>query len=97
MNAMIRNLKYLVAVALGFSTACSTVKQAPREKRADETDPSFVHETDTARVPPRIVVMYGVRPPLSDSLRLQRMARMAPDSLPPVAEEPQEEDVRVGR
>ena len=38
---------------------------------------------------PRIVVMYGVRVP--DSIRIKRMERQHPDSLPPVAEQPREE------
>ena len=41
---------------------------------------------------PRIVLMYGVRPPLSDSMRTKRLERERPDSLPPVAVQPVEED-----
>ena len=33
--------------------------------------------------------MYGVRVP--DSIRIKRMERQHPDSLPPVAEQPREE------
>lgn len=40
---------------------------------------------------PRVKVMYGVRPPL-DSLRNRRYEQQRPDSLPPVAEAPFEED-----
>ncbi|WP_417014672.1 hypothetical protein [Alistipes sp.] len=93
-----RNRKWKLAIAalLGFSTACSTVRQAPQQKPAsqDETRPQPADTTQvkTRPVPPRIVLMYGVRPPLSDSVRIRRMERQQPDSLPPVAEEPREED-----
>jgi len=53
------------------------------------------------KVPPRIVLMYGVRPPLSDSARIKRMERLErerPDSLPPVAEQPvTEEEAPAGK
>ena len=77
---MNRNLKLALAALLGFSAACTSVKNAPKE--------------DTAKV------MYGVRTPRQDSVRnerLKRLERERPDSLPPVAERPQEEDPSVGR
>ncbi len=43
--------------------------------------------------------MYGVRTPRQDSVRnerLKRLERERPDSLPPVAERPQEEDPSAG-
>ena len=42
-----------------------------------------------------LAALYGVRPPVSDSVRIRRMERQLPDSLPPVAEEPREEDPAV--
>ncbi len=79
---MNRKLKLALAALLGFSAACSSVKNAPKDKTSDvkvEPGPSN----------PRIVVMYGVRVP--DSIRIKRMERQHPDSLPPVAEQPREE------
>lgn len=100
-----RKWKLALAALLGFSTACSTVRQAPQERPAggEKGEPSekpTAQSADTAalkkeELPPRIVLMYGVRPPLSDSARmkrLQRLERERPDSLPPVAEQPVEEE-----
>ena len=93
-----RKWKLALAALLGFSAACSTVRQAPQEKAAaDGKQPLQPRETaDTtvgkAQIPPRIVLMYGVRPPLSDSARIKRLERQRPDSLPPVAEQPVEEE-----
>ena len=79
---MNRNLKLALAALLGFSAACtSAVKGYPE-------------------FPRRVVVMYGVRTHRQDSVRnerLKRLERERPDSLPPVAERPQEEDPSVGR
>ena len=61
---MNKKLKLALAALLGFSTACSTVKNAPAkgaEEQKQETGSQEVQ--DSVKVPPRIVVMYGVRPP----------------------------------
>lgn len=95
---MKRKWKLAVAALLGFSTACSTVRQAPKQPASkDQTKPRTADTTaiKARPVPPRIVLMYGVRPPVSDSVRIRRMERQLPDSLPPVAEEPREEDPAV--
>lgn len=91
---MKRKLKLFVAALLGFSTACSSVKQAPKQKDRQKDGDSVivVGDPDAGESQPRIIVMYGVFSPQSDSLRRQRMERMMPDSLPPVVEEPREED-----
>ena len=92
---MNRKLKLALAALLGFSAACSSVKNAPKDK--DETSDVKVEPGPSN---PRIVVMYGVRTPRRDSVRnerLKRLERERPDSLPPVAERPQEEDPSVGR
>lgn len=100
-----RKWKLALAALLGFSTACSTVRQAPQQKPAEPQQPAS-QPVDTAalkhtKVPPRIVLMYGVRPPLSDSARIKRMERLErerPDSLPPVAEQPvTEEEAPAGK
>lgn len=92
---MIRKLKLLIAAALGFSTACSSVKDAPRDtNRRDKDDSVIIGQPEhSAKERPEIIVMYGVRRPLSEAeYRQQRLERMLPDSLPPVAETPREED-----
>ena len=61
---MNKKLKLALAALLGFSTACSTVKNAPAkgaEEQKQETGSQEIQ--DSVKVPPRIVVMYGVRPP----------------------------------
>lgn len=84
---MNKKLKLALAALLGFSTACTSVKNAPKESAEQQKQ-----EADTAQVkiPPRVVVMYGVRMPRQDSLRRQQLER--PDTLPPVAEQTREED-----
>ena len=88
-----------VGSLVGLSAACSTLRQAPQEKPgpAENREPQPVDTTQVkeGQVPPRIVLMYGVRPPLSDSVRSKRLGRQRPDSLPPVAETPSEEDPSV--
>ena len=92
---MNRNLKLALAALLGFSAACTSVKNAPKE------DTAKTQGADTTAVKGYpVVVMYGVRTPRQDSVRnerLKRLERERPDSLPPVAERPQEEDPSVGR
>ena len=51
---MNRRLKLAIAALLGFSTACSTVKQAPQESEP---------QPDSVKMVPAIKVMYGTRPP----------------------------------
>ena len=78
-----------LAALLGFSTACSTVRQAPREAEPGQRSESDTTQVRVEReVPPRIVLMYGVRPPLSDSARMKRLERQHPDSLSPESGEP---------
>ena len=84
-----------MAALLGFSAACSTVKQAPRDGEASEAAQTDTVTVRKGQTPARIVLMYGVRPPLSDSLRIKRqqeLERQRPDSLPPVAEQPDEKE-----
>lgn len=56
---MNRKLKLALAALLGFSTACSTVKNASSKKTDEAAVPA-----DTVEVSRRVVVMYGVRPPV---------------------------------
>lgn len=96
-----RRIKLALAALLGFSAACSTVRQAPTQTEkgstevaqstAPEQQPADMAEVKAQPERPRVKVMYGVRPPL-DSLRNRRYEQQRPDSLPPVAEAPFEED-----
>ena len=92
---MNRNLKLALAALLGFSAACTSVKNAPKEDTAKTQGADTTAVKGYPEFPRRVVVMYGVRVP--DSIRIKRMERQHPDSLPPVAERPQEEDPSVGR
>ncbi len=55
---MNRKLKLALAALLGFSAACSTVKNAPSKGSGD---PEAM--ADTARIDRPVIVMYGVRIP----------------------------------
>lgn len=55
---MNRKLKLALAALLGFSAACSTVKNAPSKGSGD---PEAM--TDTTRIDHPFMVMYGVRIP----------------------------------
>ena len=96
---MNRNLKLALAAPLGFSAACTSVKKAPKEDTAKSQDADTTVVKGYSEFPRRVVVMYGVRTPRQDSIRnerLKRLERERPDSLPPVAERPQEEDPSAG-
>lgn len=91
---MNRKLKLALAALLGFSAACSSVKNAPRERSQTK------QETDDSSRPnrkgdnPRIVVMYGVRTPEGQikvtPLKVDSLQKPKPQSQPseldPVAE-----------
>lgn len=94
---MNKKLKLALAALLGFSAACSTVKNAPAKG-----EPAAAKDADTTvQEVPRMVVMYGVRMPRTqpaegvnpasqpDSVAADRVST-AP-ALDPVAEEPVEE------
>ena len=91
---MNRNLKLALAALLGFSAACTSVKNAPKEDTAKSQDADTTVVKGYSEFPRRVVGMYG-----QDSVRnerLKRLERERPDSLPPVAERPQEEDPSAG-
>ena len=92
---MNRNLKLALAALLGFSAACTSVKNAPKEDTAKTQGADTTAVKGYPEFPRRVV-----RTPRQDSVRnerLKRLERERPDSLPPVAERPQEEDPSVGR
>lgn len=87
---MNRKLKLALAALLGFSTACSTVKNASSKKTDDAAVPA-----DTVEVAPRVVVMYGVRPPVQSTGRrslgsaLQESGTAAEAQNAPAAQQPE--------
>lgn len=82
---MNKKLIFALAALLGFSTACSSVKNAPVKSedkpKADSVVVRPYSSIDTTR---RIIVMYGVRRPIDDSIRRQRLKQM--ELLDPVME-----------
>ena len=83
---------------MAFSTACSTVKNAPAkgaEEQKQETGSQEIQ--DSVKVPPRIVVMYGVRPPgqagpaTGVHIPDAKVQSAEPEELDPVAEKPTED------
>ncbi len=76
---MNRKIKLALAALLGFSSACSTARHAPsKDPDVRQTDPAPELQPGSDR--PRIMVMYGVRPP-------QNRNAQAP-TIDPVAERP---------
>lgn len=80
---MVRKLKWIMLALLGFSTACSTVRNAPAKGGEGQKA-----DTAAVRTHPRIVAMYGVRAPEPLPQSRQRMERMEQDTLTPVLEVP---------
>ena len=69
---MSRRLKWSILALLGFSTACSSVKNTV------QNDPATAEQGDSTAVGGKertqIIVMYCVRPPAGDPLRDQSPA-----------------------
>ncbi len=83
---MSRRLKWSILALLGFSTACSSVKNTVKN------DPATAEQADSTAVGgkerPQIIVMYGVRPPVGDPLRDQRPAERVEYPQQPAASDP---------
>ena len=95
---MNKRLKLALAALLGFSTACTSVRNAPKDDGKQPKDADTTVVRGGTGDSPRVIVMYGVRVP--DSVRLKRMERLErqrPDSLPPVAEQPGDDTPSSGR
>ena len=60
---MNKKLKLALATLLGFSAACSTVKNAPAKGEGEQQQEAGAPEVRDSVAPPRVMVMYGVRPP----------------------------------
>ncbi len=76
---MDRKLKLAIVALLGLSTACSSVKDAPKKSKKDKTE----------TIDNRMVVMYGVRPPKAEVKKDAPKERISED-LDPVVEDTQE-------
>ena len=80
---MNKKLKLALATLLGFSAACSTVRNAPAKGEGEQQQEAGAPEVRDSVAPPRVMVMYGVRPPG------QKTVGPAEDEqLDPVAERP---------
>ncbi len=56
-----RKIKIAIATLLGFSTACSSVKNTPKQKEEPQPEQTVKSEQDS--IPPRMKLMYGVPSP----------------------------------
>lgn len=84
---MNRKLKLALAALLGFSAACSTVRNAPAKGEDNLSQEAVADSTQKFR---QIIVMYGVRPPAGANTNFQQMKSQA-DSLTPVLELPKDD------
>lgn len=84
---MNRKLKLALAALLGFSTACSSVKNAPKKGAENQqTEADSLKGRDSLRH--RIIVMYGVRPPAGMRDKVQQGSQ-----IDPVAERPEADSI----
>ena len=83
---MNRRFKWSILALLGFSTACSSVKNTAKK------DPATAERADSTAVEgkerPQIIVMYGVRPPVGDPMRDSRPAERVEYPQQPAAPAP---------
>ena len=89
---MNRNLKLALAALLGFSAACTSVKNAPKEDTAKTQGADTTAVKGYPEFPRRVVVMYGVRPPgqktIGVPLKESAVGPAEDEQLDPVAEKP---------
>lgn len=87
---MNKRVKLALAALLGFSAACSTVKNAPA--RNDGAREGVQADTTAVDEAPRIMLMYGVRPPVAVHIpdaELDPVTEVpGPDTLQTVTPEP---------
>lgn len=76
---MNRKWKLALASLLGFSAACSSVRNTPAQSARTEAGTEVEAQVDTVRH--RIVVMYGVRPPQRRQPGVDPVAERPVDSL----------------
>lgn len=89
---MNKKLKLAFAALLGFSAACSTVKNAPARGEGVPQQEADAPEIRDSVAPPRVMVMYGVRPPgrktIGVPLKESTVGPAEDEQLDPVAEKP---------
>lgn len=79
---MSKKMKLALLALLGFSTACSTVKNGTKESDADK-------QTIEEMEQPQIRVLYGVRPPKT-VMPAEEAGNAVPAQDAPQTEKPQE-------
>lgn len=89
---MNKKLKLALATLLGFSAACSTVRNAPAKGEGEQRQEAGAPEVRDSVAPPRVMVMYGVRPPgqktIGEPLKESAVGPAEDEQLDPVAEKP---------
>ena len=70
MNTTMKSIKLAIIALLGFSTACSTVKEGSKSKK---------EESPKAEMAPQIIVMYGVRRPVEPTSEIKKIDTPATD------------------
>lgn len=87
-----QKLKLALATLLGFSAACSTVRNAPAKGEGEQRQEAGAPEVRDSVAPPRVMVMYGVRPPgqktIGVPLKESAVGPAEDEQLDPVAEKP---------
>lgn len=68
-----KNIKLAIIALLGFSTACSTVKEGTKSKKED---------SDKIEAAPSLIVMYGVRRPVEASGEVKKVETPSTDKAP---------------
>ena len=68
-----KSIKLAIIALLGFSTACSTVKEGSKSKKEKE---------DKVEVTPSIVVMYGVRRPVAAPTEIRKVETPSAEQTP---------------
>lgn len=80
-NVRMKSIKLAIIALLGFSTACSTVKEGSKSKNNDQKD----KKEDVA---PSIIVMYGVRRPVDAPADVKKVEPIENQQAPKVSEKP---------
>lgn len=77
-----KSIKLAIIAALGFSTACSTVKDSTKSKPKED---------DKVEVAPSIVVMYGVRRPVESIEPVKKVETPSTEQTPTTDAKPANE------
>ncbi len=71
-----KSIKLAIIALLGFSTACSTVKEGTKSKKVN---------SEKEEITPSIVVMYGVRRPVEQLQEVKKIDSPTTDERQPAA------------